>query len=56
MLDAIAGTIQNQQPRSIALGRGMLRDQLRRQLKIKIGGSHPREFQVSGPKIQAVVE
>jgi hypothetical protein len=33
----------------------MLRDQLRRQFKIKIGGSHRREFQVSSFKFQVVV-
>ena len=43
VFDPSAGAMQNQQPRFVAPGRGMLRDQFRRQGKIKISGSH-REF------------
>jgi hypothetical protein len=48
--------MQNQKARVITVLGGMLRDQLRWQFKIKIGGSHRREFQVSSRKFQAVVQ
>jgi hypothetical protein len=38
--------MQNQQARFVPFGRGMLRDQFRRQFKIKIGGSHRASFKL----------
>ena len=45
---------QNQQPRFIPFWHGLLRDEFGRQDKIKIGGSHGGEFQVSDGNFQAV--
>jgi hypothetical protein len=42
---AAAGARQNEQARLIALRRGMLRNQLQRQIKIEIGGPHAASFQ-----------
>jgi hypothetical protein len=55
MFDSIFVAMQNQKAGFIPFGRGMLRDQFRRQRIIKISGLHQREFQVSSPKFQAVV-
>ena len=40
VFEPVPVAMQNQQPRFIPFGRGMLRDQFRRQNKIKISGSH----------------
>ena len=44
VFDAPVRAMQNQQARFIAARRGMLRDQLRRQVKIEISGSHAASF------------
>jgi len=56
MFNVPVAAMQNQKPRFIAPGRWILRDQFRRQGKIKVGGSHFVEFQGSGLKIQAVAQ
>jgi hypothetical protein len=47
------GAMQDEQPRFIALRRRMLRDQLRRQIKMKISGSHGAQSPGSDFKFQA---
>ena len=56
VFDAIFIAMQDQETGFIPFGRGMLRDQFRREIKIKIGGSHRREFPVLSFKFQAVVQ
>jgi hypothetical protein len=54
MFDMPVMAVENQKPRSITPGCGMLRDQFRRQSEIEIGGSHRGEFRVSAFKLQDV--
>jgi hypothetical protein len=55
VFDVAIAAMQDQEPRFIALRRGMLRDQSGRQIKMEIGGSHGGKFQVSSFKFQAVM-
>ena len=54
MFNMPAIAVQNQKPRIITPGRGMLCDQFQWQYEFEIGGSHPGEFQVSRFKLQVV--
>ena len=51
MLDLTGFAMQDQQPRLVALRRGRLRDQLRRQDIIEIGGSHLARALIQCPSV-----
>jgi hypothetical protein len=48
MFDFFGVSVQNQQPRAVAARGWLLRDQLRRQIKMEINGSHGAERSGAG--------